>query len=208
MIHSATRSHAVRRSAAYLILMVLSVFCGAAASSVPAGGIIPGCGAAVADNRSGESSKPATSRFTITHGPIVTQLTTPGSAGHQLGDLRVLPATPIFNRSMVEVGRLDGQLITTSVDYPTPGDEVRMTTLNFVFGAATGHLAGSADQIIVSGSGYYPSTLSTIAAGLKLIRPITGGSGRYAGASGWAETEHLGDDSWRHTFYLLRSDKR
>ena len=165
-------------------------------------------GPATADSRSGESSKHGTRSFTITHGPVVTQLTTPGSTGHQLGDLRVLTATPIFNRSMVEIGRLDAQLITTSIDYPAQGDEVRMTTLNFVFGAATGHLAGSADQIIVSGSGYYPSTLSTIAAGLKLIRPITGGSGRYAGAGGWAETEHLGDDSWRHTFYILRTDRR
>jgi hypothetical protein len=165
-------------------------------------------GIAVADNGGREAAKPATRSFTVTHGPITTQLTTPGSAGHQLGDLRVLPATPIFNRSMVEIGRLDAHLITTSVDYPTQGDEVRMTTLNFVFGAATGHLAGSADQIIVSGSGYYPSALSTIAAGLKLIRPITGGSGRYAGAGGWVETEHLGDDSWRHTFYILRTDRR
>ena len=153
-------------------------------------------------------ASPATRVFTVTHGPITTRLTTPGSVGHQLGDLRVLPATPLYNRVLAEVGRLDGTLITTSIDYPGPGDEVRMTTLNFVFGTANGHLAGSADQIVVSGSGYYPSTESALAAGLSLIRPIVGGSGRYAGANGWAVTEHLGDDSWRHTFHLIRSDRR
>jgi len=150
---------------------------------------------------------PATRSFTVTHGPIAPQLTTPGSAGHQLGDLRVLTATPIFNRVMTQVGRLDAQLITTSIDYPAVGDEVRMTTLNFVFGTATGHLAGAADQIVVSGSGFYPSTLSALAAGFKLIRPITGGSGRYAGATGWVETEHLGNESWRHTFFLLQTTR-
>jgi len=151
---------------------------------------------------------PSTRVFSVTHGPVTTHLTTPGSVGHQLGDLRVLPATPIYNRVLAEVGRLDATLITTSIDYPGPGDEVRMTNLNFVFGAANGHLAGSADQIVVSGSGYYPSSQSTIAAGLSLVRPIVGGSGRYAGANGWAVTEHLGDDSWRHTFHLIRTDRR
>jgi hypothetical protein len=36
-----------------------------------------------------------------------------------------------------------------------------------------------------------------------LIRPVTGGSGRFAGATGWAETRHFPDDTWQHTFHLL-----
>lgn len=141
--------------------------------------------------------------FAITHAAVATLLVTAGSSGHQLGDLRVLPATPILDDDSAIVGRLDATLFTTSINYPVAGDEVRMSTLNFVFGEGDAQLSGSADQLIVSGSGYYPGTQSTIAPGSALIRPITGGSGRFAGANGWAKSEHLADGTWRHTFHLL-----
>lgn len=147
-------------------------------------------------------------RFTVTHGPAVTQMVTAGSTGHQLGDLRVLPAMPIADTSGAILGRLDAQLVTTSIDYPVVGDEVRMSVLNFVFGEGNANLAGSADQLQVSGSGYYPSSQSTIPVGQALVRPITGGSGAYAGASGWARTEHLADNTWRHTFFLMATPRR
>ena len=146
--------------------------------------------------------------FSVTHPSVATLLVTAGSQGHQLGDLRVLPATPIAGASGAVIGRLDAQLLTTSINYPALGDEVRMSTLNFVFGQGTANLAGSADQLIVSGSGYYPGDQSTIPVGDALIRPITGGSGAYAGASGWAKSEHFLDGSWRHTFYLLPTPRR
>lgn len=158
---------------------------------------------AVGDKPAGREADGATKVLVVTHGPVATRLTTPGSNGHQLGDQRVLTATPIFDRRAREVGRLDAQLLTTSIDYPASGDEVRMTTLNFVFGGSSGLLAGSPDQIIVSGSGYYPRQQGTIAGGLDLVRPIVGGSGRFSGATGSALTEHLGDDSWRHTLRLV-----
>lgn len=140
--------------------------------------------------------------FTVTHGAVTTLLVTPGSTGHQLGDLRVLPATGLRDEAGVLVGRLDASLLTTSVDFPAAGDEVRMSQLNFVFGPGDGQFAGSADQLVVSGSGFYPGAGSTIATGSALVRPVTGGSGRYAGATGSARTEHLADNTWRHTFTL------
>jgi hypothetical protein len=142
--------------------------------------------------------------ITVTHGVVATLLVTSDSMGHQLGDLRVLPATVLRDASsLLVVGRLDAQLLTTSVDYPAIGDEVRMSTLNFVFGAnASDHLAGIADQVVVSGSGFYPSMNSTIQVGATLVRPVVGGSGRFAGATGEAKTEHLQDGSWRHTLML------
>lgn len=173
--------------------------------------------AATSDSPTASVSQQGTSRgrdarvervFSVTHGVVATQLVTAGSQGHQLGDLRVLTATPILDASGTVVGRLDAQLLTTTIDFPTPGDEVRMSTLNFVFGQGTTHYAGSADQLIVSGSGYYPGNQSTIPVGNALIRPITGGSGAYAGASGWAETEHFLDGTWRHTFHLLPTPRR
>lgn len=140
--------------------------------------------------------------FTVTHGPVVTLLVTAGSAGHQPGDQRVLPATAVRDENGVLVGRLDASLLTTSVDFPAVGDEVRMSQLNFVFGPGDSQFAGSADQLVVSGSGFYPGNGSTIATGSALVRPVTGGSGRYAGATGSARSEHLADNTWRHTFTL------
>jgi hypothetical protein len=145
--------------------------------------------------------------YTVTHGPVETLMMTRGSTGHELGDLRILPATPIFDLQGHEIGRLDANLITTSVDYPTYGDEIRMSTLNFVFGTAEAAFSGSAHQIVVAGSGFYPGDQSTIAVGNELIRPITGGSGKYQGATGSALTEHLEDGSWRHTFVFARQKR-
>lgn len=159
----------------------------------------------------GPGSKPAKGdkrTIIVLHGPATTRLVTAGSSGHALGDLRVLPAKQTYDPRGVPLGHLDAQLLTTSVDYPNEGDEVRMTVLNFVFGEGDGYLAGSPDQIIVSGSGYYPLLQGTIASGLQLVRPIIGGSGRYAGAAGSAISEHLGDDSWRHTLQLLKPGQR
>jgi hypothetical protein len=143
--------------------------------------------------------------FSVTHAAVTTDLVTPGSDGHQLGDVRVNVATPTYDEQGEMVGRYDAMLITTSIDYPARGDEVRMVQLNFVFGdAQADQLAGSADQLIVSGSGFYPAGGSTFVAGAALVRTIAGGSGDYAGATGWAESEHLQDGSWRHTFHVLQ----
>ena len=101
--------------------------------------------------------------FSVTHAAVTTDLVTPGSDGHRLGDVRVNVATPTYDEQGELVGRYDAMLITTSIDLPSQGDEVRMVQLNFVFGEAQAdQLAGSADQLIVSGSGYYPAGGSTL----------------------------------------------
>ena len=143
--------------------------------------------------------------FSVTHAAVTTDLVTPGSDGHRLGDVRVNVATPTYDEQGELAGRYDAMLITTSIDLPSQGDEVRMVQLNFVFGEAQAdQLAGSADQLIVSGSGYYPAGGSTFVAGAALVRTIAGGSGEFAGATGWCESEHLADGSWRHTFHVLQ----
>lgn len=142
--------------------------------------------------------------FAVTHAAVTTELVTPGSDGHELGDVRVNVATPTYFEDGEPAGRYDALLVTTTVDYPNPGDEVRMVQLNFIFGEAEAdQLAGSADQLIVSGSGYYPAGGSTLRTGTALVRTITGGSGEFAGATGWAESEHFEDGTWRHTFHVL-----
>jgi quercetin dioxygenase-like cupin family protein len=134
------------------------------------------------------------STFTVTHGPVTITLANPASDGHQLGDLRVT-SLPIADESGVAVGRIDSTLTTVGIDAPNPGDEVRISTLIFSFATA-------ADQIVVNGTAIYPKAAPTIASSTSVVRPITGGSGAYAGVGGWAETEHLADGTWRHTFHF------
>ncbi|MFO1539579.1 MAG: cupin domain-containing protein [Chloroflexota bacterium] len=142
--------------------------------------------------------------FAVTHAAVTTELVTPGSDGHQLGDIRVNVATPTYFADGTPAGRYDAMLVTTTVDYPNVGDEVRMVQLNFIFGEAQAdQFAGSADQLIVSGSGYYPAGGSTLRTGTSLVRTIAGGSGEFAGATGWAESDHLEDGTWRHVFHVL-----
>lgn len=174
-----------------------------------AGATVAGSWVAQAGGRRPQTPKSETPRdlvpfrFTVTHASVKTLLVTPGSPGHQLGDLRVLPATAIQDLNGTIVGRIDATLTTTSIDYPGVGDEVRMGNLHFIFGTGEFHLAGSADQLLVAGSGFYPGISSTIATGATLVRPIIGGSGQYSGAIGSATSEHLANGSWRHTFDFL-----
>ena len=133
--------------------------------------------------------------FSVFHGTARTVLANPDSDGHQLGDLRVV-SLPTEFASGESAGRLDATLITTGIDQPEPDDEIRISNLIFVFGLGP-------DQIVVNGSGIYPAAGPTIDLNSTVIRPVTGGSGIYAGVSGWAETLHFPDDSWEHTFHLL-----
>ena len=132
--------------------------------------------------------------FTVTHDAVTTTLTNPGSDGHQLGDLRVT-SIPVAVQGTDQVGQLDSTLTTVGIDQPNAGDEVRISVLIFSFN-------DYADQIVVNGTAAYPKAGSTLAQGTIVSRPITGGTGAFAGATGWAESEHLEDGSWRHTFNL------
>jgi quercetin dioxygenase-like cupin family protein len=158
-----------------LVLLVLAV--AAALSWAPAMGAEPGT---------------AADQFVISHGPVATTLVTAGSDGHQLGDVRVVS----IELDEPPAGRIDATLITTAIDTPNPGDEIRISELVFVLGE-------SGDQIVVGGSALYPAAGSTIEIDSSTIRPILGGSGSFAGARGWVETGHLADDSWTHAFHLI-----
>ena len=138
--------------------------------------------------------------FSVFHGPVTSVLANPDSDGHQLGDLRVV-SLPTEDAAGHIVGRLDATLITVSIDEPDPNDETRISNLIFVF-------EPGADQIVVNGTGFYPGAGGTIDLDSTLIRPVTGGSNRFAHASGWAETRHFPDDTWEHTFHLIFPEPR
>jgi hypothetical protein len=136
--------------------------------------------------------------FSVYHGPVAITLANPDSDGHQVGDLRVT-STEISDEDGAALGRLEASLITTAIDTPAAGDEIRIGTLVFTFGDV------EIGQIVVDGSAHYPADGPTIAVGDTTVRPVVGGSGRFAGASGEAITAHLEDGTWVHEFDLRRA---
>jgi hypothetical protein len=129
------------------------------------------------------------------HPNVVTYLVTKNSDGHQLGDLRVV-SIPMRNASAEVVGRMDALLITTGIDTPGKGDETRISELVFTL--------NDGGVLIIGGAGHYPAQGPTLSRGVALVRPIKGGSGKYAGARGWAESIHGDDGNWSHTFNIMK----
>jgi quercetin dioxygenase-like cupin family protein len=134
--------------------------------------------------------------WTVTHGPITATLSPADSDGHQVGDVRAF-SFPVQVDGRRVTGWLDATLTTTAIDVPASGDEVRLSLLVFSFGE------DRASQVVVQGSSVYPAAGVTISAGSSTVRPVTGGSGRFAGATGWAQSTHLSDGTWRHELHLL-----
>ncbi len=163
-----------------VLLVVLAIVC-----ALP--------GAALAQGRA-RADRVAT--WTVTHGPISATLVTTGSDGHQVGDVRAF-SFPVELQGRRSTGWLDATLTTTAVDVPAPGDEVRLSLLVFSFGE------DRASQVVVQGSSVYPAAGATIEAGTSTVRPVTGGSGRFAGATGWAQSIHTTEDTWRHELHLV-----
>ena len=147
-------------------------------------------------------SRLTTDSLTVHHGPVDVSLVNAGSDGHQLGDLRVT-SVETSDADGQPLGRLEATLTTTSVDLPEIGDEHRIGVLVFTLGEA------GQDQVTVIGSALYPAEGPTIESGAVTIRPIVGGSGVFAGASGDAVTTHLDDGTWVHklAFHESRADK-
>jgi hypothetical protein len=125
----------------------------------------------------------------VHHGPVDAVLADPASEGPRVGDVRTA-SVETTNAAGDPLGRLEATLLTTATDTPADGDEIRLGTLVFTF--------GERGQVVVQGAADYPAQGSTIAAGASTVRPIIGGSGRFAGLSGDAVSSHLDDGSWTH----------
>lgn len=93
----------------------------------------------------------------------------------------------------------DGQYLSgtlTTLSEGVNGDEeLRSANLVFVFG-------DEANQLVVGGISLYPPAGSTIAVGAETVRPVVGGSGIYAGATGEVISTNLGDEGWSHVFHI------
>ncbi len=132
---------------------------------------------------------------TLHHGHVTSEYVDLGAPGPSVGDVWVLTAA-LTDDSGAALGWLRGTVTTTAENQPGPGDEIRNVDLVLQAG-------GAGDQIVIGGQAAYPKDGGTLASGSVTIRPITGGSGAYAGARGWVETRHFANDTWDQVAHLL-----
>lgn len=116
-----------------------------------------------------------------------------GDEGPSVGDQRVfhLDATADDGSAVT----VEFVMITTAVDTPETGVQTRIATGVFSFG-------NEGDQLILEGVALYPGEGATLKVSSSTIRSIIGGSGKYAGASGWVESIHNEDGTWDHVFHI------
>lgn len=150
--------------------------------------LVGSAGAAQARHHGSQHTK----KVVITHAAVTPTLVT----GSGLGTVRTFSAPILVNGKAVAGSYFAGTLTTVMLETVTNQD-VRSSNLTFVVGK-------SANQLVVGGVAVYPADGSTLAVGSTATRPIVGGSGKYAGATGWVETTNLGTDGWRHVFSVIR----
>jgi len=127
---------------------------------------------------------------TVYHQPVTTTSVT----GSGLGTVRTFFAPTAVNGKAADGQYLTGTL--TTVTQGLPGNqEVRTSNLIFVFG-------GMENQLVVGGASLYPAAGATLAVGARVIRPVIGGSGIYAGAAGQVISTNLGATGWTHVFKI------
>jgi hypothetical protein len=158
-------------------------------------------GLAVSSNGVTPSTKSEFSQvIKVTHGKVDStnsQRIDLGNPGPSMGDVLAfyLPLTSST------AGYLTGTLTVTGSNQPSEGMEVRIAALTFVIGTQS-------DQMVLGGSALYNIISPTLAIGQKTIRPVIGGSGKYAGARGWAESVQNADGTWMHTFHISKLAKK
>jgi hypothetical protein len=129
----------------------------------------------------------------VSHGPVKLVYTDLGPAGPSVGDS--YSANVPAKGPGGSAARVVGTLTTVAENVPAKGKEIRTTKLIFIF-------ASPDDQIEIGGASTYSATAPTRPKASTTIRPIVGGSGRYAGATGWAESIHSANGNWVHRFHL------
>ena len=115
-----------------------------------------------------------------------------GDAGPSAGDIRTFSfSAPGPNSQTVQ---MDAVMITTGLVAGST-DEYRDTRITFTFG-------GVADQLILEGVAVYPGANSVLKPATTVSRAVIGGSGAYAGATGWVDSTHNADGTWTHIFHI------
>ena len=84
-------------------------------------------------------------------------------------------------------------MTTTAVDYPDTNVETRNTLGVLTWGDLS-------DSLLLEGVGHYPGEGAVLVPASTLARAIIGGTGQFAGATGWVDSTHLEDGTWTHVF--------
>jgi hypothetical protein len=140
-----------------------------------------------------------TTVLTVAHGPVTSANSSyfdVPPTGPSVADTRTYYEVLTRPGSSTAIGYLSGVTTTVAVGKPAAGQELRTADLVFVIG-------GADNQIVVGGISPYAQRAQTLTKAQTVVRPIIGGSGRYAGARGWAVSRHLVNDHWTHTFHLM-----
>ena len=127
---------------------------------------------------------------TVYHQPVVPTAVT----GSGIGTVRFFSMPTAVNGVAADGQYMSGTLTTLDVGIPG-GQEIRASDLNFVFGS-------SENQLVAGGIAIYPAAGATLPDGARVVRPVIGGSGTYAGAVGQVISTNLGAKGWTHVFKI------
>ncbi len=127
---------------------------------------------------------------TVYHQPVVPTAVT----GTGIGTVRYFTLPTAVNGVAADGQYLTGTLTTLDTGV-AGGQEIRASNLIFVFGS-------SENQLVVGGIAIYPAAGATLAEGARVVRPVVGGSGKYAGAVGQVTSTNLGAKGWTHVFKI------
>lgn len=117
-----------------------------------------------------------------------------GAPGESAGDVRIFH----FNGTDDDGGTVRTDWIMTTTGVSTLEDNVDSRVALGVFSFDD----GPEDQILLQGVAFYPNSDATLKTSSSTIRAIVGGTGAFAGASGWVDSIHLDDGTWRHVFHI------
>ncbi len=109
--------------------------------------------------------------------------------GKSPGDLYVFDATVMAANGQTVIGRLRGTQTDIKLEH---GVETVQGTLTFEL--------GTGNEIVVGGLGEYPLRGTGLLIGKTFVRPVLGGTGKYAGAKGTVTSEQLSGGRYDQVF--------
>ena len=147
------------------------------------------CVGALAASATAATSKPATLHIMAIK-PHIETLDFP-PPGKSPGDLYVFDATIVKPNGRTVIGRVRGTQTSIKLENGT----------ETVQGLITYEL-GPGNELVIGGLSSYPLIGTELVKGKKYERPVLGGSGRYAGASGTLTSRYLGGGRYDQVFRL------
>jgi hypothetical protein len=114
-----------------------------------------------------------------------------GSRGKSPGDVYVFDGTITAANGRTVIGRLRGTQTEIKLEH---GVETVQGMLTYEL--------GTGNEIVVGGLSAYPRSGTGLIKGKTFVRPVLGGTGKYAGASGTVVSKQLSGGSYDQVFRL------